>query len=111
MSGIGDLADVVQRRGEIDVAAEPRRQAELLGDDAAVAGDPQRVLAGVVVAVFDREREPQDDLLLALAELLGRGRDRARQIGGTVVLLAHGCTKAHQIAQAHRHLDALWLFR
>jgi hypothetical protein len=65
---VGDrhLADVMERGCEIDVAAQPRRKAELFGDDAAISGDPQRMLAGVVVAVFDRERETQDDLLLAL---------------------------------------------
>jgi hypothetical protein len=36
----------MQRRGEIDVAAQARRKAELLGDDAAISGDPQRMLAG-----------------------------------------------------------------
>jgi len=87
----------LQRRGEIDVAAEPGRQAELLGDDAAVAGDPQGVLAGVVVAVFDREREPQDDLFLALAELAYRGRDFTGQMRGAIVELAYGCTKLNQI--------------
>jgi hypothetical protein len=44
--GDRDLADVMQRRGEIDVAAQARRKAELLGDDAAISGDPQRMLAG-----------------------------------------------------------------
>src|SRR5215475_15544434 len=62
--GDRDLADVMERRGEIDVAAQPRGEAELFGDDAAISGDPQRMLAGVVVAVFDCERESQDDLLL-----------------------------------------------
>lgn len=82
--GNGDLADVVQRGGEIDVAAEPGGEAELLGDDPAVAGDPQRVLAGIVVAVFDRERA-SDDGAHAIRKLqAAQLRDAQREFGGDI---------------------------
>jgi hypothetical protein len=41
--GICDFSDVMEGRGKIDVAAKSRRQPELLGNDAAVFGDPKRV--------------------------------------------------------------------
>src|ERR1700754_845951 len=69
------------------------------------------MLAGVVVAVFDRERQAQDDLLLALLQLPGGRGYLARKVGGAVVELSDGKSEPYEIAKADLHLQALRTLR
>ena len=41
------------------------------------------MLAGVVIAVFDRKRQPQDDLFFALLKLSRRRGNFIGKVGGT----------------------------
>ena len=72
-----DLADVVQRRGELDRLRLLRVQADRLGDQARVARHADDVVAGFLVAELAGVREAEQRLLLALPHLVRRLLDHA----------------------------------
>ena len=79
-----DLADVVKRAAQLDQFELIVGQFQLLGEHDRVARDALRVVAGVVVAKFDRLREyghRLEELFLLLAQKLG-GLDRGRDVRG-----------------------------
>ncbi len=105
---VGDrhLADVVERGRQVDAAAQVVVEPQGLGHDLAVAGDAPGVVAGVVVPVFHRQREAEDDLGLALAQGAHRPLDLAGEPRGLVVEAAHRGGQPHQVAQPDPELDA-----
>src|SRR5207302_11462470 len=72
MVGNADLADVVQRRGELDGLRLVVLEAERPGDQARIARHADQMVAGLLVAKFTRPRKPQQRFLFALAHFLGR---------------------------------------
>ena len=73
--GDADLADVVQRRGELDGFRLVVVETDRVGDEARVARHADQVIAGFLVAKFARAREAQQRLLLALAHFTRRVLD------------------------------------
>ena len=106
MVGGRDLADVVQRCSQIDVAAQPFRQSQPFRDHPAVLCNPEGVIACVVVAIFDRQRQPKNDLFLALLQRVGGARHLARQQRRAVVQLTDCRAEPDHVAQADLGLEA-----
>jgi hypothetical protein len=73
-----------------------------LGHDLAVAGDPPGVVAGVVVAVLDREGQAEDDLGLPLAAPL---HDVGKVGIPDGVLLKPGRLDAEEFALIRTHAE------
>ena len=65
----GDLADVVEEGGELDVAALAQVEAELVGDAEREFDDAAAVAAGVGVVGLDHVAEQQRRALVRLAQL------------------------------------------
>ena len=110
MVGDADLADVVQRRGELDGLRLVVFEAERPGDQARVARHADQVIAGLLIAELARPRKPQQRFLFPLAHVLGRVLDHVLEQAPPVLereLLAAQRQQVPAARQAFARVDRL----
>jgi hypothetical protein len=97
-----DLADVVQRRGELDGLHLLAVQADGGGDEARVARHADQVVAGLLVAELARAGEAQQRLLLALPHFARRILDHVLEQAAPVLERELLAAQGEQVAAARQ---------